>query len=287
MTWFVPLCAIGLFAVGVPAVDERRAVYSSAQEDARLAGAAADEALAAQNEAEGELTRLKRNRTTGTGWFTEWSIRRQSATVRALVERTIETSERVRAADDALYVARNRLRLTLFQEASRLAGDADRAAAAGRSAAAATGYAGALSSLAEASAIPVSAVDPWRGLDTELPLTGQESLGELDAIAAEYRRVVDRIEERLEELGAQLAALSDASASWERLSRFRSIVDRAGGESADPRPLRDALRKTIEIGDRMRARAISNAEHVESLRLQASSSTGVRMNGVAPGKEAP
>lgn len=287
MTWLSSLCAVGLLAVGVPAVDDLRAVYTSAKEEARLAGEAADEALAARDEAERELTRLKKNRAAGTGWFTEWSIRRQSAIVHALVERTIETAERVRAADDALDDAREKLRLTLFREASRLGGDADRAAAAGRTAEAAAGYAAAVSALAEAARLPAAEIDPWRGLDTDLPLTGQESLGELDAIAAEYRSVVERIEERLQEMGAQLAVLSDASASWERLLRFRSIVDRAGGQSADPRPQRDAVREAIETGNRLRAVAIVNAEHVESLRLRASRSTGGRMNGVAPGRDAP
>lgn len=261
-------------------VEPLRVELADAESRAEIAARELSDALADRDQGEAALGRLKSDLANGGGWFTERAVRRQSGHVRELVERSIEAGARKRAADDELDSVRRRLRIALFEEASRLTEDADAAARAGRTSEAAAGFAKAAAALAEAGDIrSASLVSPWQGLDAEMPMTGQETTAELDAIAAAYRDVVERIDQILGTLAPQLAALSDAGSTWERLSRFRSVVDRAG-PSADPRPALAALRREVEHGEALRARAAANAERVDALRARVDA--GGRNRGAAP-----
>lgn len=256
--------AFGLFAS--PA--DLRGLLTAAEAEARIAMAAAEDARSRRDESEAELTRLKQKLQRNGGWFAERSVRTQSAVVRALVEETITKSERARAAENERDMLRVDLRSALFADASRLSTEGDAAARAGRADEARSRYVQAAAALTEAANIPGAgnARDPWQGLDAQLPLTGAESPAELDAIARAYRDVVDSIDHVLERLAPQLAAASEATAAWERLSRFRSVLDRAGGAAVDPTPGLAALRASVARGELLRSQAVTNAEHVEALR---------------------
>lgn len=276
--------AVGLFASPV----ELRGKLASAEAEAQIATAAAEEARARRDAGESELTRLKQRLANGGGWFAERNVRAQSAVVRGLVEETITKGERARAAESARDTLRVELRSALFAEASRLSREGDVAGRAGRAEEAASRYLHAATALAEAAAIPRTgnAQDPWQGLDAQLPLTGDESPAELDAIATAYRDVAERVDRVLAELAPQLAAATEAAAAWERLSRFRSVLDRAGGAAVDPAAGLATLQATVERGEALRTRAVTNAEHVEALRRRVEvDRRGTRKTPLAPALE--
>lgn len=232
---------------------------SSTKADARAAGAATE-----RDEAQAELERHKRAlRDDGGGFFAERRVRSASAVVHEIVEKVISMNEEARIEAAKLQDARRDLRSSLFAESSRLTAAADAAARQGRTGEAAEDYGRAASLLREAAAIPREsppAVDSWQGLEIRIPDEGIDAA----EVARIYRGIAAKIEETLVHLERELESAESASAAWERLSRFRGVLERAGATNADPRPGRDALRDRIARGRTLHADAIARARMLEA-----------------------
>lgn len=223
----------------------------------------AADAARARDAATGELDRLKRAVHEGDGgFFAERRVRALSASVRELVELAIAADQEARVAAAALQEQRRRFRSALFSAASERTEEGDRAARAGRTAEAADLYGDAGRLLAEASTAPLEASDPdpWKGFSAEIPEAGADPA----SIAAIHRENAERMSRILEELARELEAAESAGEAWERLARFRGVLERAGASAADPRPARDMLRMRMEEGRALRDQALSRARVLET-----------------------
>lgn len=223
--------------------------------DATSTARDADEALAASLATRDREERaLRRLEAEGEGFFASRRIRQQSAVVRGAVEVSLALAEQARIAGEERKSASAALRDELFLAASAATRTGDDAARAARASEAQEHYRVAASLLAEASRVgageadPGDETDPFAGLDLAIPITGTEGARELAAISEAYRRAAEETAARSAAIAPRLAAAQAAVEAWDRLSRFRGVLERAGGVTADPRPARDRLATQAERG---------------------------------------
>lgn len=257
--------AAGIALAGATAdLPALRDAVAKANEASVRAEAASTGARLRRDDESAVLARLKADR----GWFAERRLRQQSAKVHGLVEAAIRAGEASRDAVSKRETARRLLRAALFAEASRLGADGDAASRAGARDRASAAYVDAGRRLGEASLIPQEdlTADPWEGLDAELPLTGVESSAELEAKARAYRDVAARIERGLEAIAPELAAADAAATTWDRLSRFRGVLERAGAATSDPRPRLAILQDRASRGRILLDRATKSATRLDAQR---------------------
>lgn len=251
-----------------PGLEALRARASEAATTAREADAELARSLADRDREERTLRELE---AAGTGFFAARRIRQQSAAVRAAVERSLEDAEAARAASERLDRENAALRDGLFVAASIATGAGDEAARAGRASDAQAHYRGAAALLAEAARVTTRRddADPFAGLAIAIPLTGLENGRELSAISAAYRRAAEEAATRAAAIEARLAATEAAVSAWDRLSRFRGVLERAGGSAADPRPERDRLAAEAARGRSVEAALRGRIDDIESRRIGA------------------
>ena len=245
-----------LLLAAPPDLGALRAQSVAAAGAAERAHAAAHEALVKRDAAEKDLAKRKAELASGNGgWFGERRVRNLSATVRELSEDSFAAERRAAEADALLASAREALRDALFSRAGEQAGAGDAAARAGHSDEAQLAYREAAARLAEAATIPAETddADPWRGLDAEIPLAGDETPSERAAVASAYLHAADLVAERLVKFRKRSRALEPAVAAWARLSRFRGVLERAGAAS-DPTPQQNRLLEIIAPGSALEAK---------------------------------
>lgn len=255
---------VGRVGHGVEAgtLPELRARVYEAEAAARAASARTDAVARDRDAAEAELMRLKKTLHEQGGWFAERSVRSQSAAVRRLVEEAIATSDQARRSSAELQARRSELRTALFAEASARTGAGDEAARAGSKEKALREYTAAAAMLAEAGSFAreqAEEPDPFGALGDAV------SAADTAAAAEVYRGIADHAARRLADLVPELKAAEDACAAWERLSRYRGVLERAGG-TTDPRPRRDLLRERMERGRELEAEARERARRLEAKR---------------------
>lgn len=242
----------------------QRVAVSSSRADA--AAAASSSAERERDQAQAELADMERSN--ASGFFAQRRLRAAYARVRQRVEEVVRLSAE---ADDAAAEARRdrlALRNALFGASAAAGAAADEAAREGRQDEAAGVYAHSARLLAEASQLEIEPMpeDPWRGLDGPVPLPADATMAERAEVAAAYGRIADGIARELRELAVQLEAAESAASSFERLSRYRGVLERAGGPVRDPRPERDRLAELVRRGQameaslRQRATAVQRAE---------------------------
>ncbi len=233
----------------------------------------AEKAVTRRDAGESALEALKRSIDEGNGGFrAEWRVRKQSAEVRKLVEETVAASDEARRARAEASRDRESLRDALFAEASARTSQGDVAAREGRTPEALARHREAATLLAEASRLaPLDdEVDPWAGLESEVPLTGMETASERAAIATAYLATADRVALRLQELRTRLGAAEEAVLAWTRLARYRGVLERGGGVLQDPTPRRDRLAELVRHGERLEGMLRQRAADVAAPRMGAS-----------------